>query len=185
MHMAERHSSKQLTLQDRLKAWADKTREQADKLKPGPARDALLRKSSRRKKRPSMMHGPGRLDCSRRRWRRLWWPILRRRIWLWWSQRNVRLRRRCLVNQKVRSDAGSFHSNCALVPTAAGAFNGTNILRSPKAAAQRFKVTAVISMMMRCEWGDASCASLIILSPPSNCKHHTRGTIASSPSCPV
>ncbi|OPH83883.1 hypothetical protein [Nitrobacter vulgaris] len=42
--MAERRSSKQLTLQNRLKAWADKTREQADKLEPGPARDALLKK---------------------------------------------------------------------------------------------------------------------------------------------
>ena len=42
--MAERRSSKQLTLQDRLSAWAEKTREQADKLEPGPARDALLKK---------------------------------------------------------------------------------------------------------------------------------------------
>lgn len=42
--MAERHGSKQLTLQDRLSAWAEKTREQADKLEPGPARDALLKK---------------------------------------------------------------------------------------------------------------------------------------------
>lgn len=71
------------------------------------------------------------------------------------------------MNQKARSDAGFFHSNCALVPTAAGAFDGANILRLPKAAAQRFKITAVISTMTRCEWGDPSCASLIILSPPS------------------
>nr|WP_083780505.1 hypothetical protein [Nitrobacter sp. Nb-311A] len=42
--MAERRRSKQLTLQDRLSAWAEKTREQADKLGPGPARDALLKK---------------------------------------------------------------------------------------------------------------------------------------------
>ena len=42
--MAERHSLKQLTLQDRLSAWAEKTREQADKLGPGPARNALLKK---------------------------------------------------------------------------------------------------------------------------------------------
>jgi hypothetical protein len=43
VQMAERRSSKQLTLQDRLSAWAEKTREQADKLEPGPARDALLK----------------------------------------------------------------------------------------------------------------------------------------------
>jgi hypothetical protein len=42
--MAERNSSKQLTLHDRLSAWAEKTREQAAKLQPGPARDALLKK---------------------------------------------------------------------------------------------------------------------------------------------
>jgi hypothetical protein len=42
--MTERHGGKQLTLQDRLSAWAAKTREQADKLEPGPARDALLKK---------------------------------------------------------------------------------------------------------------------------------------------
>ena len=42
--MAERRSSKQLTLQNRLKAWAEKPREQADKLEPGSARDALLKK---------------------------------------------------------------------------------------------------------------------------------------------
>ena len=42
--MAERHGSKQITLQDRLSAWAEKTREQAEKLEPGPARDALLKK---------------------------------------------------------------------------------------------------------------------------------------------
>jgi len=38
--MAER----QRTLQDRLSGWAGKTREQADKLEPSPARDALLKK---------------------------------------------------------------------------------------------------------------------------------------------
>jgi hypothetical protein len=42
--MPGRHTSKQITLQDRLSAWAEKTREQADKLEPGPARDALLKK---------------------------------------------------------------------------------------------------------------------------------------------
>ncbi|HEU4805412.1 MAG TPA: hypothetical protein VFS91_06340 [Nitrobacter sp.] len=42
--MAERHDGKQLTLQDRLSDWAAKTREQADKLEPGPARDVLLKK---------------------------------------------------------------------------------------------------------------------------------------------
>lgn len=42
--MGERHVSKRLTLQDRLSAWAEKTREQANALEPGPARDALLKK---------------------------------------------------------------------------------------------------------------------------------------------
>jgi hypothetical protein len=42
--MPERHGSKQITLQDRLSAWAEKAREQANKLEPGPARDALLKK---------------------------------------------------------------------------------------------------------------------------------------------
>jgi hypothetical protein len=42
--MTERRSTKQLSLQDRLSAWAEKTREQADKLEPGPARDTLLKK---------------------------------------------------------------------------------------------------------------------------------------------
>lgn len=45
--MARRHRLKQFTLQDRLSAWAEKTREQADKLKPGPTRDALLKKIER------------------------------------------------------------------------------------------------------------------------------------------
>ncbi|MCE3258177.1 MAG: hypothetical protein K0Q64_2260 [Nitrobacter vulgaris] len=42
--MPRHHGSKQITLQDRLSAWAEKTRAQADKLTPGPARDALLKK---------------------------------------------------------------------------------------------------------------------------------------------
>lgn len=48
--MTERNRSKQLTLQDRLSDWAEKTREQADKLEPGPARDALLKKIEQAKK---------------------------------------------------------------------------------------------------------------------------------------
>jgi hypothetical protein len=37
--------SKQLTtLQDRLSAWTDKVREQAEAIEPGPGKDALLRK---------------------------------------------------------------------------------------------------------------------------------------------
>lgn len=42
--MLKRDRSKQLTLQDRLSTWAKKTREEADKLRPGSARDALLKK---------------------------------------------------------------------------------------------------------------------------------------------
>jgi hypothetical protein len=42
--MPVRHASKQITLQDRLSAWAEKKREQADQLEPGAARDALLKK---------------------------------------------------------------------------------------------------------------------------------------------
>jgi hypothetical protein len=42
--MAKRLSSKQLTLQDRLSIWAEKTREQASEMEPGSARDALLKK---------------------------------------------------------------------------------------------------------------------------------------------
>lgn len=34
------------SLQDRLSAWADELREQAAKLPPGTARDAILRKAS-------------------------------------------------------------------------------------------------------------------------------------------
>jgi hypothetical protein len=39
-----RHSKPLTTLQERLSAWAEKTRQQADELEPGPARDALLKK---------------------------------------------------------------------------------------------------------------------------------------------
>lgn len=42
--MAE-HNFKQLTFQDRLSAWAKKTREGANELKPGPFRDELLQKA--------------------------------------------------------------------------------------------------------------------------------------------
>jgi hypothetical protein len=44
--MAERPGFKQLTLQDRLSAWAKKTREKANELKPGPFRDELLQKAA-------------------------------------------------------------------------------------------------------------------------------------------
>ncbi|MBS0530975.1 MAG: hypothetical protein JSS22_16515 [Proteobacteria bacterium] len=44
--MTERRRVKQLTsLEDRLSAWAGKVREQADAMKPGPAKDALLKKA--------------------------------------------------------------------------------------------------------------------------------------------
>jgi hypothetical protein len=42
--MAKRRGSKRITLQDRLSRWAEKTRQQASELEPGPARDALLKK---------------------------------------------------------------------------------------------------------------------------------------------
>ncbi|MEH6952967.1 hypothetical protein V4R08_17195 (plasmid) [Nitrobacter sp. NHB1] len=45
--MADRRGFKQLTLQDRLTAWAKKTREQANELEPGPYRDALLQKADK------------------------------------------------------------------------------------------------------------------------------------------
>ena len=40
-----RRFKQQLTLQDRLSSWATKVQEQADKLRPGPERDALVRKA--------------------------------------------------------------------------------------------------------------------------------------------
>ena len=40
-----RRFKQQLTLQDRLSAWATKVQEQADELRPGPERDALIRKA--------------------------------------------------------------------------------------------------------------------------------------------
>jgi hypothetical protein len=40
-----RRFKQQLTLQDRLSAWAKEVREQADKLRPSPERDMLLRKA--------------------------------------------------------------------------------------------------------------------------------------------
>ena len=42
--MAERHGLKQLTFVDRLTAWADEVREQAEAMAPGPKQDALLKK---------------------------------------------------------------------------------------------------------------------------------------------
>jgi hypothetical protein len=42
--MAKRRGSKRITLQDRLSGWAEKTRQQASKREPGPARDAVLKK---------------------------------------------------------------------------------------------------------------------------------------------
>jgi hypothetical protein len=41
-----RRFRQQLTLQDRLVAWAEKVRKQANELQPGPERDALLKKAS-------------------------------------------------------------------------------------------------------------------------------------------
>jgi hypothetical protein len=40
-----RRFKQQLTLQDRLVAWAKSVREQADKLPPGPKRDEMIRKA--------------------------------------------------------------------------------------------------------------------------------------------
>lgn len=40
-----RRFKQQITLQDRLSAWAARVQEQADKLRPGPERDALIRKA--------------------------------------------------------------------------------------------------------------------------------------------
>ena len=40
-----RRFKQQFTLQDRLSAWAETVREQADKLRPGPEQDMLLRKA--------------------------------------------------------------------------------------------------------------------------------------------
>lgn len=45
--MAERGGFKQLTLQNRLTAWAKKTREHANELESGPYRDALLQKADK------------------------------------------------------------------------------------------------------------------------------------------
>ncbi|WP_425905423.1 hypothetical protein [Nitrobacter sp. TKz-YC02] len=42
--------SKKLTLQDRLSAWADDLREQAETLAPGPEKDALLQKIAQAEK---------------------------------------------------------------------------------------------------------------------------------------
>jgi hypothetical protein len=42
--MAERHGLKQLTFVDRLSAWADQVRKQAEAMAPGPEQNALLKK---------------------------------------------------------------------------------------------------------------------------------------------
>ncbi len=42
--MAERHGLKQLTFLDRLSAWANEIRAQAETMAPGPEQDALLKK---------------------------------------------------------------------------------------------------------------------------------------------
>ena len=42
-----RRFKQQLTLQDRLAAWAKQVEEQASRLSPGPERDALLKKARR------------------------------------------------------------------------------------------------------------------------------------------
>ena len=55
---------KRLTLQDRLSGWVEKTRQHASELEPGPARDALLKKPSRRKPQHDMRYGRGRRDRS-------------------------------------------------------------------------------------------------------------------------
>jgi hypothetical protein len=39
-----RRSKQETTLQDRVEEWAKQVREQADRLPPGPDRDALLKK---------------------------------------------------------------------------------------------------------------------------------------------
>jgi hypothetical protein len=44
--MQRRRFKQQFTLQDRLASWAEKVRQQADELRPGPERDALLKKAS-------------------------------------------------------------------------------------------------------------------------------------------
>jgi hypothetical protein len=44
--MQRRRFKHQFTLQDRLASWAEKVRQQADELRPGPERDALLKKAS-------------------------------------------------------------------------------------------------------------------------------------------
>ena len=43
--MQRRRFKQQLTLQDRLAAWAKSVRAQADKLQPGPQRDEMIRKA--------------------------------------------------------------------------------------------------------------------------------------------
>jgi hypothetical protein len=42
--MTQRNGFKQLTLQDRLSTWAEKTREQVNVMEPGSAKEALLKK---------------------------------------------------------------------------------------------------------------------------------------------
>jgi hypothetical protein len=59
--------SKQLTtLQDRLTAWADDVRKQAETMAPGPEQDALLKKSHRPTKPQSFTIGSTRRSFNRR-----------------------------------------------------------------------------------------------------------------------
>jgi hypothetical protein len=44
--LKRRHFKQQTTLEDRLAAWAAKVREQAETMKPGPQKKALLQKAS-------------------------------------------------------------------------------------------------------------------------------------------
>ncbi len=43
--MAERHGLKQLNFLDRLSAWTDEVREQAEAMAPGPEQHAVLKKN--------------------------------------------------------------------------------------------------------------------------------------------
>lgn len=58
--MAESRRFKQLTtLEDRLLAWAKKTREHANELEPGPYRDALLKKADQAESTARLKHDRG------------------------------------------------------------------------------------------------------------------------------
>jgi hypothetical protein len=49
-----RRFKQKISLQDRLSAWADEVRKQADQLRPGPARDMLLKKARQADTRPHL-----------------------------------------------------------------------------------------------------------------------------------